>query len=224
MSLTCIELFAGAGGLSLGLNRAGFDVVLANEIEPDFAKTYALNHPNTEVLNIDIHQVDFVGEATRLGLKKLDLLSGGPPCQGFSTVGSKNAADPRNSLFYEFLRAASELGPDYILFENVSGFKKMYGGAAYSTLLEELHSFGYKTTSAVLEGSDFGLPQNRQRTIVLGWKSTLPKVCLPMPTHSDESSLYGNQPKMVLMDAISDLPPLVAGESASLYASSPKNE
>lgn len=224
MSLTCVELFAGAGGLSLGLARAGFDVVLANEIEPDFAKTYALNHTKTKVLNIDIHHVDFAREATSLGLKKLDLLSGGPPCQGFSTVGSKNAGDPRNSLFYEFLRAARDLMPDYILFENVSGFKKMYSGAAYSTLLKELDYLGYKTVSAVLEGSDFGLPQNRQRTIVLGWKSTLPKVSLPMPTHSLESSLYGYPSKRILMDAISDLPPLEPGKSASKYASDPKND
>ena len=150
MSLTCIELFAGAGGLSLGLNRAGFDVVLANEIEPDFAKTYALNHPNTEVLNIDIHQVDFVGEATRLGLKKLDLLSGGPPCQGFSTVGSKNAADPRNSLFYEFLRAASELGPDYILFENVSVSKL----GQFFTLLQMQLNFYFAFCDIVLHFKD----------------------------------------------------------------------
>jgi len=219
-----IELFAGAGGLSLGLARAGFEVVLANEIEPDFAKTYALNHPKTKMLNIDIHHVDFAGEISSLGLKKVELLSGGPPCQGFSTVGSKNIADARNSLFYEFLRAASELNPNYILFENVSGFKKMYSGAAYSTLLKELDLLGYKTTSAVLEGSNFGLPQNRQRTIVLGWKSTLPKLNLPMPSHSIGSSLYAEKSKLVLMDAISDLPSLEAGGSCSVYASKPKND
>ena len=88
--LTAVELFAGAGGLSIGLERAGIQVVIANEIMPDFAATLATNHPDTNVINDDIHKINFKDELKKLGLESIDVLSGGPPCQGFSTIGSKN--------------------------------------------------------------------------------------------------------------------------------------
>ena len=84
---TAVELFAGAGGLSIGLENAGINVVIANEIMPDFAATLAANHPHTKVINEDIHKIDFRKELSELGLKSVDVLSGGPPCQGFSTIG-----------------------------------------------------------------------------------------------------------------------------------------
>ena len=218
-----IDLFAGAGGLSIGLEQAGFEVVLANEIERDFAKTFAMNHPNTAMLCEDIHHIDFNAELNALGIKRIDLVSGGPPCQGFSTVGSKNQQDPRNSLFYEYLRAVKDIQPRYVVFENVAGFKTMYQGAAYNTLTSELNGLGYETVSSVLEASDFGLPQVRKRTIVIGWKTGLPAVQLPTPTHGDNHTLLGLLPKLSLMDAISDLPALDANDSKGNYASEPKN-
>lgn len=223
-NLIAVELFAGAGGLSIGLEKAGFKVVLANEIEKDFAQTFKINHPGTHVINKDIAQVDFKSEIKALGYSDVTLLSGGPPCQGFSTVGSKIADDPRNALFFEFLRAVSELSPSYVLFENVSGFKKMYGGVAYKTLLKELSDRGYQTTSGVLEASNYGLPQRRQRTIVVGWKKGLPRVSLPQPTHFDESCVLPGKRKVSLMDAISDLPALSPGGFSEQYSTPPKNE
>jgi DNA (cytosine-5)-methyltransferase 1 len=222
--LIAVELFAGAGGLSIGLENAGFRVVLANEIEKDFAETFKTNHPETHVINQDIAKVDFRKELSLLGYKNVTLLSGGPPCQGFSTVGSKIANDPRNALFFEFLRAVSELNPSYILFENVSGFKKMYGGIAYRTLLAELDTLGYLTTSGVLEASDYGLPQKRQRTIVLGWRKGLNKVELPEPTHSSDVGLFSKKKKIGLVEAISDLPPLNSGQFSDKYLKNPENE
>ena len=91
---TAVELFAGAGGLSIGLERAGIHVVIANEIMPDFAATLAANHPDTNVINEDIHKINFREELKKLGLESVDVLSGGPPCQGFSTIGSKNRQAP----------------------------------------------------------------------------------------------------------------------------------
>ncbi len=220
--MKAIELFAGAGGLSLGLEQAGIDVVLANEIEPDFAKTYALNHPTTRVINDDIHNIDWESELCEIG--KIDIVSGGPPCQGFSTVGSKNIKDPRNSLFYEYIRCVASARPSYVLFENVSGFKRMYGGAAYSALLEELTCLGYETNSAILEASDFGLPQKRQRTIVVGWKKGLPKVCLPEPIYSNCPDMFSREKKVSVWDAISDLPEIGANDSSAVYAAPPLND
>lgn len=221
--LTAVELFAGAGGLGVGLERAGFKIMLANEIEKDFATTFQINHPHCRVLNEDIHSIDFKEEAQLAGVSKPMLLSGGPPCQGFSTVGSKNQKDPRNSLFYEYLRAVSELSPSYVLFENVSGFMRLYDGVAYKTLIGELESFGYRTVSGILEASDFGLPQKRQRTIVVGWLHRMPPVSFPSPTHFLEADIFGSPRKLTVMDAISDLPELGANDSKGEYLSDPQN-
>jgi len=223
MTFRAVELFAGAGGLSTGLEAAGFSVVLANEIEPDFAATLAKNHPSTHVINADIHTIDFLKQSCDYQLGEIDLLSGGPPCQGFSTVGSKNKMDKRNSLFYEYLRGVADLKPKYVLFENVSGFFKMYDGEAYKTLLAELGYLGYKTTSAILNAADYGLPQHRERTIIVGWKTGEKPVALPEPDHAADCSLFCKNQWVSLMDAISDLPPLTAGEEKDFYLHNPLN-
>jgi DNA (cytosine-5)-methyltransferase 1 len=225
MGFKAVDLFCGAGGLSVGLHRTGFEVVLANEIETDFAKTYELNHPGTVVIVDDIKNINFREQALALGKPRsnIALLSGGPPCQGFSTVGSKKENDPRNSLFYQYLRAVDELRPSYILFENVSGFAKLYDSKPLQSLVKELSKLDYKVTWSVLQASDFGLPQNRQRTILVGWQLGLPPVNLPTPTNSNEPNLFASGKKMSLMEAISDLPPLGVNDSQDKYASPPKN-
>lgn len=221
---SAIELFAGAGGLSSGLKSAGFSVLAANEIEEDFASTLQLNHPGCKVIKADVHDLDFIELADSLSIKSLDLLSGGPPCQGFSTVGSKNKRDPRNSLFWEFLRAVTSLLPRAVIFENVSGFKRLYGSQAYKTLISELESLGYKTRSALIDASDYGLPQRRTRTIVVGWRDQSLDFEFPKPTHYENGQLaYGYEPKVTLMDAISDLPSLEPGEESSDYRCEPRN-
>ncbi len=221
--LIAVELFAGAGGLSLGLEKAGFRVALANEVESDFAASFAKNHPDTKLINCDIHNVDFQSELRQMKIKKVDLVSGGPPCQGFSTVGSKNNSDQRNSLFYEYLRAVYEIQPSYILFENVAGFRQLYNGTAFHKLLHELSHLGYATKASILDASDFGLPQVRKRTIIVGWRRELPPVNFPEPTHGDDSCLFAKSPKLTLMDAISDLPPLLPGSVVTCYATEPQN-
>ena len=215
--MLAVDLFAGAGGLSIGIGRAGFRVLIANEIESDFATTYATNHPDARVLNIDIHKVDFDAErrALRIRKKDLDLLCGGPPCQGFSTVGSKRRQDPRNSLFYEFLRAVAAFMPKYVIFENVAGFKRLYDGEPYRCLLQEFEELGYHTRSAILEASEFGLPQIRKRTIVLASRKDCPTAELPVGHPANALSL---------MDAIGDLPPIGPSEAAHAYACPPQNE
>lgn len=218
---TAVELFAGAGGLSIGLEKAGIDVVIANELMSDFADTLAANHPNTKVIKGDVHKIDFKAELAKLGLDSVDVLSGGPPCQGFSTIGSKNRQDPRNSLFYEYLRAVSETRPKYTIFENVSGFKRMYGGFAYETLVKEMDALGYDTRCQILNAADYGAPQIRFRTIVLGWRKDLPAVDFPAVTHGDKCGL---KPYVTLMDAIGDLPELSAGGSVGAYSCEPRTD
>ena len=165
----CIDLFAGAGGLSYGLGQVGIEAKVAVEVEKDFCKTFELNHKLCRVIDNDIANINFKKLAKEES-NKFDVVCGGPPCQGFSTVGSKNEKDRRNSLFWQFLRAVDEINPRIVLFENVSGFKKLYKGVAYDTLISELGKLGYQVKSEILDAADYGAPQHRKRTIVIGYK------------------------------------------------------
>ena len=214
-----IELFAGAGGLSLGLENAGFDIPLAVEFVEEYAATLKKNHPKIKVLVKDVHDVDFKKEKEELGLNEVDLVSGGPPCQGFSTVGRKNEMDPRNSLFYEYLRAISELNPKYALFENVWGFKGMYDGKVYQILLKEMDSLGYNVDCDVLYAPDYGIPQTRKRFILIGSRKDMPQAFLPKKTHGPNLIPY-----LSFKDATSDLPVVRMKEEKHEYASDPQND
>jgi DNA (cytosine-5)-methyltransferase 1 len=220
-NLIGIDLFCGAGGFSLGLGKNNIEIVLANEIEKDFAKTFKINHPKTKMLNEDIHNIDFKKELKKIGYKSIDVLCGGPPCQGFSTVGSKNKKDKRNSLFWEFLRAVNETTPRAVIFENVAGFKSLYNGQAYETLINELEKIGYKVFSNILNAADYGLPQFRKRTIIVGvaknYSFEFPKVI-----KSKSKNLFEDN-YLTIMSAISDLPKLNAGQEKSKYSCEPKN-
>ncbi len=219
--LNAIDLFAGAGRLSVGLLEAGVKVRLAVEIEPDFAETYRVNHPGTRVIEDDVARVDFRKETAGC---TIDLLCGGPPCQGFSTVGKKDRHDPRNKLFYEFLRAVDETEPSAVLFENVAGFRGMYEGRAYEALVGELSDRGFLVDSRTLDAADFGLPQFRKRTIVIGLREHVP-FPWPTPTHGGESGLFGRaSSRRSLMDAIGDLPPIEPGSEPSRYADGSQND
>lgn len=214
--IKAIELFAGAGGLGLGLSQAGFDIVLANEVNTDFSQSFSQNHKKTKMLVGDIKDINFKEEISKLNTSPIDLVSGGPPCQGFSTVGAKNFDDSRNSLFYQFVRAVKEIKPNYLLFENVSGFKSLYNGVIFETLLKELDKLRYHTKFQVIDASHFGLPQVRKRTIVIGWKSGLTPVEFPKPQFTNN--------KLSLIDAISDLPKLGVNDSSNVYNSKPQND
>jgi len=226
MTMNSIDLFAGAGGLSLGLSQAGINIVLANELEEDFAGTYQANHPDTRMCVGDIAKIDFAAKIEKLELTgNIQLICGGPPCQGFSTVGKTDLADPRNSLFHQFLRCVDEANPQAIIFENVSGFKTMYQGRVYHELIEQLTRRGFVTDTRILNAADFGLAQYRKRTIIVGVRSD---DLIEWPTalfseHTD--GLFGTLPTYrTLMDAISDLPPITACGHADEYGCEPLNE
>ena len=223
--MIAIDLFCGAGGLSLGMESIGVEVIIANEIEKDFATTYKINHPHTLMFNQDVHEINFQDEVAKLNKTNMvDLVCGGPPCQGFSTVGKKNYQDKRNSLFWEFLRVVSEVNPKYVLFENVAGFKNMYSGQAYLTLKDELEKLGYAVKSSILDAADYGLPQKRLRTIVAAWKDKNKEFYFPEPTHVNKKDLISSNKYLSLIDAISDLPALESGQEKNTYLSEPKND
>lgn len=201
---TAIDLFSGAGGLTQGLKQAGFNVVGAVESVDTYAESYILNHPKTDLKISDITKIDPIEYAKELGLKpgELDLLAGCPPCQGYSTIGTRNRGqrnDPRNDLVYEVLRFAIAFQPKTIMMENVPALandERLMG------LKAELESLGYKIDVKVLKMSHFGVPQARRRMIMLGSRlGNIDVVSQELDTHK----------MATVRDAIAFLP--VAGKS-----------
>ena len=165
--LTAVDLFAGAGGLSEGFEQAGFAVIAANEIEETFSETYRYNHKDTKVFTGDITKInvdDFKKECGING-KKLNIVMGGPPCQGFSTANrhKRFIDDPRNILYKEFVKYVKELNPEFILMENVKGMKRIAGQVS-----EDFRKIGYTVRFEILNAKDFGIPQNRERLFFIG--------------------------------------------------------
>lgn len=197
-----LDLFAGAGGLAEGLEAAGFQIVAAVELHPQPALTHAFNHPHTKVLVGDIQQLSMDLLKDRIervvGKQPVDLVVGGPPCQGFSTAGKKREADPRNNLFSEFVRVVAHFRPRMFLLENVPGFKKMYQGQIYNQAIALFNKLGYQLTDTVLNASTFGIPQRRQRFIMIGW---LPGEVLPFEW-PDEVLASPGQPSLFAMDMV----------------------
>ncbi len=178
---TAIDLFSGAGGLSVGLKRAGFDVIAAVEIDKTAVNTYRKNHPEVEVLDKDIREVTGEEILRKTGKQKIDLIAGCPPCQGFSTLtDKKNRDDPRNQLVIQMGRLVEELEPQICMLENVPGLAGR-GSPLLDVFIEELGSKGYIITKNVLQMADYGVPQSRKRLVLLAGKGF--KVELPIATH-----------------------------------------
>lgn len=168
---TAIDLFAGCGGLTLGLKQAGFDVLAAIEIDEITAKTYSMNHPEVEMWEEDIrevHPADMM-EELHLAEFELDLLASCPPCQGFSSIttlnGKHQVDDDRNDLVLQFLLYVQHLCPKAVMLENVPGLAH---DARFSRLCSALRKLGYHVRWDILNAADYGVPQRRKRLILLG--------------------------------------------------------
>lgn len=213
-----IDLFAGVGGLSYGFaHNDHFHIVMANEFEKDIATAYSLNHPTVKMINSDIR--DITAEQLRkvLGDTKIDLIVGGPPCQSYSTLG-KRQMDDRAHLFEEYCRILSIVKPQAFVFENVSGLTSMQGGKLIETIKDEFRKLGYDVKSKVLNAVDFGVPQYRDRVILVGVRGKNEFV-YPKETHGD-----GLLPYLTVEDAFSDLPALKSGQICNEYATNPNND
>jgi DNA (cytosine-5)-methyltransferase 1 len=168
---TALDLFAGSGGLTQGLKKAGFDVIGAVEIDNLAVKTYSHNHPEVLVFEKDIRNLNCRTVLRKLNKKKsqIDLLAGCPPCQGFSTLktlnGSTRVRDKRNDLVFEYLRFVREIRPRAIMLENVPGLAADKRMKKLSAALDEL---GYKCRFEVLDAQEYGVPQRRKRLILVG--------------------------------------------------------
>lgn len=211
-----IDLFSGAGGLSLGFEQAGFDIAAAVEIDPIHAAIHELNFPHTKVICRSVADLsgDDIREHAKIGRRAIDVVFGGPPCQGFSLIGHRILEDPRNSLVMHFLRLVRELRPRTFVMENVPGM--LTGG--HTQVLDELvagfRAAGYRVRMPVetRNAAHFGVPQDRRRLFVLGARgdARLPEYPSPTtrftPNGTRELALHFLRACPTVEDAIGDLP------------------
>ncbi len=227
--ISVLDLFSGVGGLSYGFEHSDvFQVAAANEILRPMAEAYRLNHPNVVMFEGDIHDLDRSALKSRgIEPKKIEVIVGGPPCQAYSTVGKRLLDDPRGALFQEYYRLLRDLRPKIFIFENVKGLVSMNQGELLPTIVKLFETLDYKVQFRVLNAADYGAPQIRERVIIVG---TLPGINFqfPDPSHGAPLSIANQFPNslvpwLTLRDAISDLPPIGAGESSLDYSSEPAN-
>lgn len=226
--LKIMDLFAGVGGLTYGFySDNNYQVVVANEILPNMAKAYSLNHPDVEMYCDDIKNININRLNKDLGLNEgdIDIIIGGPPCQAYSTVGKRLFDDPRGKLFQEYFRILKEFKPKFFLFENVKGLLSMHGGELLPAIIEKFSSLGYKVQYKVLNAADYGAPQIRNRVIITGTKLKNDFI-YPKPTHFNPEKGYtdGLEPYLTLSDAIGDLPLIGNGEVGYEYTGKPLND
>lgn len=209
-----VELFAGAGGLSLGAERAGLPVAVAIECAEAAARTYKKNHPRTRLIQDDIRAVE--PEKLDLPTEKL-VLFGGPPCQGFSTSNqrTRSISNENNWLFEVFLRFVEALKPEVVIFENVAGLVHTSQGYFLGELVSRLNSLDYNVSYAVLDASRLGVPQKRHRFFCVASQSK--SIML--------SEKLGNEEAISVLEAIHDLPALPVGHSIDTlpYRESPES-
>ncbi|MEK4630511.1 DNA cytosine methyltransferase [Solibacillus sp. FSL R7-0682] len=199
---TCIDLFCGAGGLSLGLSKANFNIKIAFDNNEHAVSTYNNNFSHKAVLesveNINSNQV-----LKSVGLKKgeLDLLAGGPPCQGFSIQRRGDDNDSRNTLVLEYARLLEELSPKMFIMENVTGLQTKRGKVFLDEIIERAQKAGYKCHISILNAADFGVPQIRKRIFIVGEKSIGTESYFKFPEKIFEPNNY-----RTVWNAIKDLP------------------
>lgn len=215
MSYTMIDLFSGVGGLSLGFEMAGFKAVIANEYDASIAESYVKNRPHVKMIVNDITQLP-IQETFSEYRGKIDLIVGGPPCQGFSQKGQrKSINDERNFLFRYYYEVVALVKPKYFVMENVPNLLTTEDGYFKKEIESLFENIGYKIVADVLNASDFGVPQNRKRAVIIGRLGDYP---LSMPKPQTR--------KVTIWDAISDLAYLESGEGAEVqeYRYAPQSE
>ncbi|CAM2010941.1 DNA cytosine methyltransferase [Acanthopleuribacter pedis] len=206
-----IDLFAGAGGMSLGFEEAGFDIAAAVEIDPVHAGIHAYNFPLCTTIPFSVLGLSgqTIRDAAKLHGKPIDLVFGGAPCQGFSMIGQRSLDDPRNALVREFVRLIAELSPTYFVFENVKGLTLGKHRSFLGELLEAFEQVGYQVQDPwrILNACDFGAPQYRERLFLMGARKGH-----PLPDYPNPRTASPKTPNLLLpkapncAEALADLP------------------
>lgn len=191
-----IDLFCGCGGFSLGFEKAGFEVLLGIDIWADALKTFAFNHRGSKTLLADLSLIHPSDTRSILDGETVDVIIGGPPCQGFSVAGKRIVDDIRNKLYKNFVNFVAHFKPKAFVMENVPNILTIGGGAIREAILEDFAALGYTTEYKIMTASDYGVPQNRRRAIFVGFRNGH-HFEFPSPLKSE---------KVTSSEAISDLP------------------
>lgn len=222
---TFVDLFAGAGGMSLGFSMQGYKLLGAIEIEKKYFETYKMNHPELEEEHLITGDICLEENKQKLveGLaEKPDVIVGGPPCQGFSTAGWRNPNDKRNQLFKEFVNIVDKVKPDFFVMENVPGILTMRKGDAFKEIIKSFEEIGYFVNEPIkLNAEEFGVPQKRKRIFIIGSKNGI-VIKQPKPLFSTDSNLPN---PITVEEAIYDLPTLdfADGDYCIDYNSNPES-
>lgn len=209
-----IDLFSGAGGLSYGFEMAGFNILLGVDNDKKSLETFERNHKNAKSICGDITQISYQDIKKVIGDVNIDVIVGGPPCQGMSLSGPRKFDDPRNKLYLSYIRIVKEIQPKAFIIENVIGLISLFGGEIKNSIIKEFEALGYKIQYKILCSHDYGVPQSRRRVVFVGYKDG--EFEYPIP----------NKKQITCEQALSDLPPLIdtLGELDMPYETSPKNE
>ncbi len=222
---TVVDLFCGAGGLSRGFMDEGFNVVLGVDFNDAALETFEKNHGKTKALKIDLFNHENINQIDEF-LKKqnlnVDVLVGGPPCQGFSLAGKREADDDRNVLYSAMVKTAKLIKPKIVVLENVPGLLSLYGGKAGNRIKADFEELGYKMSAKILYAPNYGVPQIRKRVFFVGILGGAKEFDYPNPILNEGQFVTARQ-------AISDLPSLINDNDFKLstvrnYLSSPQNE
>ena len=203
-----LDLFCGCGGLSYGFESAGYNIVLGIDNDKKALETFELNHKNSKSICGDITTIHAEDINRATGGEQIDVIIGGPPCQGMSLSGPRRFDDPRNKLYLSFIRLVEELQPKAFVIENVPGLVSLFNGQIKDSIIERLTTLGYNVQYKILCAADFGVPQSRRRVVFVGLKKgefIYPEI---------------NNNQVTCEMALSDLPPLVdcLGEENQEYA------
>ncbi len=202
--LLAIDFFSGAGGFHRGFEKEGFEIILAIDNDPSVRKTHEKNFPHIPLLNKDIKDISFKEIENIIGNKKIDVFIGGPPCQGFSTMGKRYPGDPRNSLFYEYFRFIKYFKPRFVVMENVRGLLGMQKGNVVKEIEKELKDVGYKNFDyRVINAADYGVPQIRYRVFIIANNINHP-IRFPLPDHFKKPK-PNQKPYKTVGEVINDL-------------------
>jgi DNA (cytosine-5)-methyltransferase 1 len=199
-----VDLFAGAGGMTLGFEQAGFDVLTSVEIDPIHCAIHEFNFPFWTVLCKSVEETTGkeIRNSSQIHNQEIDVVFGGPPCQGFSLMGKRSFDDPRNSLVFHFIRLVLELQPKFFVIENVKGMTVGKHKEFIGEIIDKFENNGYKVnhTYQVLNAANYGVPQNRERLFLLGCRQDL-----ELPNYPEKIT-FPNQKSPTVWEALQDLP------------------
>lgn len=225
--LNVVDLFCGCGGLSKGFLDAGYNVVLGVDFNDKALETFEKNHGNAKAMKLDLFNhdnIDIIIKYLKENNKKIDVLVGGPPCQGFSVAGPRDMNDKRNYLYLAMVKLAEKLQPKVVLLENVPGMIQVNDGIGAKRIVSDFKKIGYNMTPKLLYAPDYGVPQIRKRVFFVGLKNSKESFVFPKPIMNKDNYI-------TCKEAIGDLPSLqtengdiIYGDEIQNYSMKPQND